>query len=191
MIRKIIGSIIGLVGLLICGWGLWALGMSIYYGAAKTPGMGDAAGFGFLYGLAFIGIGIVPLLIGIFVLSNPKALFGEAAISKRQKIIALVTIILVVIFFGLKSEINKSFHKLSIYGIDVGIGFTDPLASRIIKNTPSLMSEFNEAAKHRQIGFKNIIGRVAHTGYYKNHLIVATLLIGLILFIMAIKIDSQ
>ena len=113
--------------------------------------------------------------------------FGEATISKRQKIITLVTIILVVVFFGFKSDTNRSFHKLSIYGIDVGIGFTDPLAGKIIKHTPSLMNEFEEAAKHRQIGFKNIIGRVARIGYYKNHLIIATLLIGLISFIMATK----
>ena len=55
----------------------------------------------------------------------------------NRKIIVLVTIIIVGIFFGLKSETNRSFHKLSIYGIDIGIGFTDPLAGKIIKNTPS------------------------------------------------------
>jgi len=102
-------------------------------------------------------------------------------------IIVLVTIILVVIFFGLKSETNKSFHKLSIYGIDVGIGFTDPLAGKIIKNTPSLMNDFNEAAKDKQVGFKNIIGGVARIGYYKTQLIIATLVIGLIALIVATK----
>lgn len=187
MVRKIIGSIIAVVGILVSGWGLWVFCMSIYYSAIKDRFMGDAAYLGFYYGLALIGIGIVPLLIGIFVYANPKALFGEATISKRQKIIALVTIILVVIFFGLKSETNRSFHKLSIYGIDVGIAFTDPLAGKIIKHTPSLMNEFDEATKNRQVGFKNIIGRVARIGYYRNQLIIATLVIGLISFIMAAK----
>ena len=101
-----------------------------------------------------------------------------------NKIIILVTVVLVVIFFGLKTETNKSFHKLSIYGIDIGIGFTDPLAGKIIKNTPSLMNDFNEASKDKQVGFKNIIGNVARIGYYKTQLIIATLVIGLILFIL-------
>jgi hypothetical protein len=101
-----------------------------------------------------------------------------------NKIIILVTVVLVVIFFGLKTETNKSFHKLSIYGIDIGIGFTDPLAGKIIKNTPLLMNDFNEASKDKQVGFKNIIGNVARIGYYKTQLIIATLVIGLILFIL-------
>jgi hypothetical protein len=101
-----------------------------------------------------------------------------------NKIIILVTVVLVVIFFGLKTETNKSFHKLSIYGIDIGIGFTDPLAGKIIKNTPLLMNDFNEASKDKHVGFKNIIGNVARIGYYKTQLIIATLVIGLILFIL-------
>ena len=105
----------------------------------------------------------------------------------NNKVIILVTVILVVIFFGLKTETNKSFHKLSIYGLDIGIGFTDQLAGKVIKNTPSLMSDFNDAAKDRQIGFKNIIGNMARSGYYKTHLIIATIVIGLILFMVANK----
>jgi hypothetical protein len=105
----------------------------------------------------------------------------------NNRIIILVTVILVVIFLGLKTETNKSFHKLSIYGIDVGIGFTDLLAEKAIKNTPSLMNDFNEAAKNRQAGFKNIIGKVARIGYYKTHFIIVTLVIGLILFMVATK----
>lgn len=107
----------------------------------------------------------------------------------NRKIITLGTIIIVVILFGLKSEANRSFHKLSIYGIDIGIGFTDPLAGKIIKNTPSLMNDFNESAKNRQVGFRNIIGKVACVGYYKIQLIIATLTIGLILFIMTKKVN--
>lgn len=105
----------------------------------------------------------------------------------NRNIIVLATIIIVVILLGLKTETNRSFHKLSIYGIDVGIGFTDPLAEKAIKNTPSLMSDFNEAAKDRQIGFRNIIGKVARIGYYKIQLIIATLVIGLTLFIVSTK----
>ncbi|GEM_PF-6903754 len=104
-----------------------------------------------------------------------------------NKIIVIVTIIFIVIIVGLKTETNKSFHKLSIYGVDVGIGFIDPLAGKIIKNTPSLMNDFNEAAKDKQVGFKNIIGNVARIGYYKTQLMIAMLMIGLILFIVAIR----
>lgn len=38
-----------------------------------------------------------------------------------KKAIILATVILIVIFFGLKTEASKSFHKLSIYGLDIGI----------------------------------------------------------------------
>ena len=106
----------------------------------------------------------------------------------NRKIIVLVTIILVIIFFGLKSETNRSFHKLSIYGIDVGVGFTDSLAGTAIKNTSSLMYDFNEAAKSRQVGFRNIIGKAARIGYYKIQLIIATLVIGFISFMIATKV---
>ena len=102
-------------------------------------------------------------------------------------IIILVTIIIVAILFGLKSETNKSFHKLSIYGIDIGTGFIDPLAGKIIKNTPSVMNDFNDAAKNKQVGFRNIIGKVALIGYYKIQLIIATLVIGSISFIIITK----
>ena len=76
-----------------------------------------------------------------------------------------------------------SCHRLNIHGIDIGIGFTDPLAEKIIKTTPSLMNEFSEAAKNRQVGFKNVIGKVARIGYYKTQLMITILVIGFISFI--------
>lgn len=56
MIRKVIGGIITVIGILSFVWGSWILGMSIYYTSIKDRFMGDSAYLGFYFGLAFLGI---------------------------------------------------------------------------------------------------------------------------------------
>lgn len=85
-------------------------------------------------------------------------------LSKKQKIILWVTVILIVIFLGLHSErVGQTKTVLSLYGYRIATDFPSDL--RLL---PAYL--------------KRGIGSFAYLGKWKYPLIVATLLIGFALF---------
>ena len=79
IIRRFIGAIIFICGLLISGYGVFIFGASIYYGSysrvhPKHFGYGDAAGIGFFYGLAIFAIGFIPIVLGNLIFGGKKSL---------------------------------------------------------------------------------------------------------------------
>lgn len=184
MIRKIIGGIIALVGFIVCCWGLLVFAMSIYYNAAKTPHMGDAAYLGFYYGLAIIVIGAIPLMIGILLVKDPQAFLRGVQLSKQHIVIIWLTIILAIVFFGLGSKVYvireddkicQTYHAGTIYGYPIGgqIG-TYEKVSPSDKYTPRRLLTKSEKG----------IASVRFIAPYKNTLVVAALLIGFFAFII-------
>ena len=184
MIRKAIGSIIAVIGFLICGWGLWIFGGSIYYLSAKTPFMGDAAGIGFFYGLAIMGIGFVPLLVGIFIAVNPKALLGEMAVSKKHKIIIWAAVALIIIFMGITTKniatttkgVTSTRQTIALFGCPIGEQETE----YSYKNS-SLTDASPRITRQTKKGLFTI---GYYLGFYKHVFIIATLLMGFLAFIL-------
>ena len=185
MIRKIIGCVITIIGFLTFGWGLWVFGASIYYGLAKTPGMGAAAGLGFYYGLAFIGIGLIPFIIGILIIKDPQLFFGGMILSKKHILIIWATIILTAIFFGLDSKVYvmkeddktcQTYQAATIYGYPIGgqIGTYEKL-SPSDDYTPRRLLTKSE---------KGLSG-VRLIAPYKYILVITTLVIGFFAFMIA------
>ncbi|MFC1589957.1 hypothetical protein ACFL42_00535 [Candidatus Omnitrophota bacterium] len=183
MIRKVIGSILAIIGFLIFGWGLWIFAMSIYHNAAKTPHMGDAAYIGFYYGLTLIGVGLIPLLFGSMIFINPKAILGKMVVSKKHKIIIWATVILIILFMGLKlkcislAEDKKTDHshiEATLYGYTIG-------------EQTRLYEKGNVSNKYQTRTItqsrKGLYKLGYHLAYNKYRLIIATLLIGFVLFI--------
>jgi hypothetical protein len=82
MIRKTIGTIVAVIGILSCVWGLWLLGMSLYYTSIKDRFMGDATYLGFSFGIAFIGIGMAIALIANFIFSWKKSILYKLLFEK-------------------------------------------------------------------------------------------------------------
>lgn len=184
MIRKIIGTIIAVIGFIVSGWGLWVFAMSIYYNAAKTPHMGSAAYIGFYYGLALIGIGLVPLLLGIMIVTNPKALLGDIVISNKHKIVIGATIAIIILLMGLElkcatlaedKKTENSFVAATLYGYTIGE------QTRLYeKGNASNNYKTRTISQAR----KGLYPFSYHLAYSKNRLIVATLMIGFALFMM-------
>lgn len=184
MIRKTIGSILAVIGFLLCGWGLWVFGVSVYYLVAKTPHMGDAAGLGFYYGLGIMGIGVIPFIVGILLIKEPKAFFGEMTLSKKHIAILWITFILTIIFSGLDAKviimkeddkICQTYQVATIYGYPVGgqIGTYEKYSSSDKYAPRRLLAKSDKGLS----GFRLL-------GHYKYPLVIATLLIGFMSFMI-------
>ena len=177
MIKKMIGSIIALAGFVICGWGIYLFGMSIYYLAAKNQEMGPAAGIGYSYGIMAIIIGLVLLVFGGIILFNKKEF------TKKQNIIIPTMIIFILMFMGFDTKVfvlkedakmSQTYVAATFYGHPVG----GQIAVYEKKS-----KEDRYAPRRMLSKLRKGIAEFRIVGQYKYWLIIITLLIGFILFV--------
>ena len=177
MIKKMIGSIIAFAGFVICGWGIYLFGMSIYYLATKNQEMGPAAGIGYSYGIIAFIIGLVLLVIGGIIL------FSKKEFTKKQNIIIPTMIILILIFMGFDTKVfvlkedaktSQTYVAATFYGQPVG----GQIAVYEKKSNEDRYAPRRMISKSRKgVAELRIIGQ------YKYWFIIITLLAGFILFI--------
>lgn len=178
MIKKNVGSILALVGFVICGWGVYIFSMSIYYLVTKNQEMGPGAGIGYFYGMAAIILGLVLLSVGGIIL------FSKEKFTKNQSIIISIAFILTVILMGLDKKVFilkeddrtcQTYDAATLYGRPIG-----GQIATYEKKFP------NDKYAPRQMISKSREGMAEFkfVGQYKQLFIIATLLLGFVLFII-------
>ncbi len=176
MIKKIAGSILGVAGFIICGWGLYLFGMSVYYLATKNQQMGPGAGIGYFYGIAAIIIGLALLATGGVIL------FSKEKFTKNQNIIISTVFILVVMFIGLDTKVLvlkeddrtcQTYNATTFYGRPIGgqIAIYE-------KQSPN-----DKYAPRRMLSkSREGIAELRFVGPYKLLFIISTIFLGFALF---------
>jgi len=176
MIKKIAGSILGVAGFIICGWGLYLFGMSIYYLATKNQAMGPGAGIGYFYGIAAIIIGLALLAVGGMVL------FSKGKFTKNQNIIISIAFILTIMFMGLDTKVfvlKEDDRTCQTY--DAATFYGRPIGGQIA--TYEKQSPNDKYAPRRMISkSREGIAELRFFGHYKYFVVIATILLGFVLF---------
>jgi hypothetical protein len=71
--KKIIGIFITFIGVLISGFGLWMLGLTIYSDILTATEKGIVYQPTIIKEIAIVGIGLIPLLVGIVIIGRASS----------------------------------------------------------------------------------------------------------------------